>query len=161
VTFTIAPLWALISSLLLHIGFLFLFPRCTHPRIIFILFLSFWLIFFFLFIFYLRSIYIAYFRVSHPLSSLDTAEDPPSPSGPAALSSLLLYLLQLFRRRHTHHSDDEGSKLLRTSVNIYQTTRCNIPEDSHIQIRRRENLNLTKLCIIMVQVVHDRLLKLY
>jgi hypothetical protein len=27
-----------------------------------------------------------------------------------------------------------------TSVNIYQTTRHNIPEDSHLHIRRRENL---------------------
>jgi hypothetical protein len=27
-----------------------------------------------------------------------------------------------------------------TSVNIYQTTWCNIPEDSHFDTRRRENL---------------------
>jgi hypothetical protein len=27
-----------------------------------------------------------------------------------------------------------------TSVNFYQTTRLNIPEDSHLHIRRRENL---------------------
>jgi hypothetical protein len=27
-----------------------------------------------------------------------------------------------------------------TSINIYQTTRRNIPEDSHLFIRRRENL---------------------
>jgi hypothetical protein len=27
-----------------------------------------------------------------------------------------------------------------TSVNLYQTTRCNIPEDSHLHTRRRENL---------------------
>jgi hypothetical protein len=27
-----------------------------------------------------------------------------------------------------------------TSVNFYQTTRRNIPEDSHLHIRRRENL---------------------
>jgi hypothetical protein len=27
-----------------------------------------------------------------------------------------------------------------TSVNIYQTTRRNIPEDSHLHARRRENL---------------------
>jgi hypothetical protein len=27
-----------------------------------------------------------------------------------------------------------------TSVSIYHTTRCNIPEDIHLHIRRRENL---------------------
>jgi hypothetical protein len=27
-----------------------------------------------------------------------------------------------------------------TSVNLYQTTRCYIPEDSHLRTRRRENL---------------------
>jgi hypothetical protein len=27
-----------------------------------------------------------------------------------------------------------------TSVNIYQTTRCNIAKDSHLHARRRENL---------------------
>jgi hypothetical protein len=27
-----------------------------------------------------------------------------------------------------------------TSVNLYQTTRRNIPEDSHLHTRRRENL---------------------
>jgi hypothetical protein len=30
-----------------------------------------------------------------------------------------------------------------TSVNIYQTTLCNIPEDSHFHTRCHENLNLT------------------
>jgi hypothetical protein len=27
-----------------------------------------------------------------------------------------------------------------TSVNVYQTTRCNNPEDSHLHTRRRDNL---------------------
>jgi hypothetical protein len=27
-----------------------------------------------------------------------------------------------------------------TLVNFYQTTRCNIPEDSHLHTRRRENM---------------------
>jgi hypothetical protein len=27
-----------------------------------------------------------------------------------------------------------------TSVNVYQTTRCNIPEDRHLHTRRLENL---------------------
>jgi hypothetical protein len=32
-----------------------------------------------------------------------------------------------------------------TTVNFYQTTRCNIPEDSHLHTRRRENLKSHKL----------------
>jgi hypothetical protein len=32
-----------------------------------------------------------------------------------------------------------------TSVNFYQTTRRNNPEDSHLHIRRRENLKSHKL----------------
>jgi hypothetical protein len=31
---------------------------------------------------------------------------------------------------------DGGKKRLETTVYLYQTTRCNIPEDSHLQIRR-------------------------
>jgi hypothetical protein len=27
-----------------------------------------------------------------------------------------------------------------TSINMYQTTRCNVPEDSHLHTRRSENL---------------------
>jgi hypothetical protein len=27
-----------------------------------------------------------------------------------------------------------------TSVSVYQTTLCNIPEDNHLHVRRRENL---------------------
>jgi hypothetical protein len=34
----------------------------------------------------------------------------------------------------------EAVSTFETSVNFYQTTRCNIPEDSYINIRRRENL---------------------
>jgi hypothetical protein len=34
----------------------------------------------------------------------------------------------------------EAASSSETSVNIYQTTRRNIPEDSHIPARRRENL---------------------
>jgi hypothetical protein len=34
----------------------------------------------------------------------------------------------------------EAANTSETSVNIYQTTRCNIPEDSHLHSRRRENL---------------------
>jgi hypothetical protein len=34
----------------------------------------------------------------------------------------------------------ETARTSETSVNVYQTTRCNIPEDSHLHTRRRENL---------------------
>jgi hypothetical protein len=34
----------------------------------------------------------------------------------------------------------EAASTFETSVNSYQTTRCNNPEDSHLQTRRRENL---------------------
>jgi hypothetical protein len=35
----------------------------------------------------------------------------------------------------------EAASTSETSVNFYQTTRCNIPEDSRLHTRRRENLN--------------------
>jgi hypothetical protein len=38
-----------------------------------------------------------------------------------------------------------------TSVNFYQTTWRNIPEDSHVHTRRRENLKF-KLCNILGDV---------
>jgi hypothetical protein len=34
----------------------------------------------------------------------------------------------------------EAERTYETSLNIYQTTQCNIPEYSHIHTRRRENL---------------------
>jgi hypothetical protein len=34
----------------------------------------------------------------------------------------------------------EGASTFGTSANFYQTTRRNNPEDSHLHIRRRENL---------------------
>jgi hypothetical protein len=34
----------------------------------------------------------------------------------------------------------EAASISETSVNIYQTTRRNNPEDSHLHTRRRENL---------------------
>jgi hypothetical protein len=34
----------------------------------------------------------------------------------------------------------EAASTSKTLVNFYQTTRCNIPEDSHLHTRRRENL---------------------
>jgi transposase-like protein len=37
----------------------------------------------------------------------------------------------------------EAVSISETSVNFYQTTRRNIPEDSHFHIRRRENPKCT------------------
>jgi hypothetical protein len=34
----------------------------------------------------------------------------------------------------------EAARTSETSVNFYQTTRCNNPEDSHLHTHRRENL---------------------
>jgi hypothetical protein len=36
-------------------------------------------------------------------------------------------------------TEDGGSKTSEMSVNFYQTTRRNNPEDSHLHTRRREN----------------------
>jgi hypothetical protein len=33
----------------------------------------------------------------------------------------------------------ETERISETSVSFYQTTRCNMPEDSHFHTRRREN----------------------
>jgi hypothetical protein len=39
----------------------------------------------------------------------------------------------------------EAVSTSKTSVSLYQTTRRNIPEDSHLHTRRRENLKLHQL----------------
>jgi hypothetical protein len=36
--------------------------------------------------------------------------------------------------------ENKAIKLLQMSVNVYQTIRCNIPENSHFHSSRRENL---------------------
>jgi hypothetical protein len=38
----------------------------------------------------------------------------------------------------------EAASISETSVSFYQTTRCNIPKDSHLHNRRRENLKSHK-----------------
>jgi hypothetical protein len=35
---------------------------------------------------------------------------------------------------------DDGDSTSETSANFYETTWCNVPEDSHLYTRRRENL---------------------
>jgi hypothetical protein len=51
-----------------------------------------------------------------------------------------------------HHQGDEGSthrpdngkeRTSELSVNVYQTTGCNNPEESHLYTRRHENLKST------------------
>jgi hypothetical protein len=37
-----------------------------------------------------------------------------------------------------------------TSVNIYQTTQCNIPEDSHLHTRHYENLKSHQVCCTFI-----------
>jgi hypothetical protein len=39
-----------------------------------------------------------------------------------------------------------------TSVNIYQTTRHNIPDDSHLHSRRRENLKSHQHIILTISI---------
>jgi hypothetical protein len=41
----------------------------------------------------------------------------------------------------------EAASISETSVNFYQTTRRNNPEDSHLHIRRRENLKSHALLV--------------
>jgi hypothetical protein len=41
----------------------------------------------------------------------------------------------------------EALSTYETSVNFYQITRCNIPEDSHLYTRRSENLKSYLLSI--------------
>jgi hypothetical protein len=53
-------------------------------------------------------------------------------------------LVEVYRRFRgaccLHHQGDEVASTSETSVNLYQTTRRNNPEESHLHTRRRENL---------------------
>jgi hypothetical protein len=54
-----------------------------------------------------------------------------------------------------HYQNDEMMEAVRTSqktINFYQTTRRNIPEDSHIHTRRRENLKFHQDFIIYYSI---------
>jgi hypothetical protein len=44
----------------------------------------------------------------------------------------------------------EATNISETSVNFYQTTRRNNPEDSHLHARRRENLKSQTAILIVV-----------
>jgi hypothetical protein len=39
-----------------------------------------------------------------------------------------------------------------TKVNFYETTRRNIPVDSHLHTRRRENLTFTKVFVVVFRM---------
>jgi hypothetical protein len=39
----------------------------------------------------------------------------------------------------------KAARTSESSVNVYQTTWCSIPEDGHLYNRRRENLNLNRI----------------
>jgi hypothetical protein len=43
----------------------------------------------------------------------------------------------------------EAASTSETSVSFYQTTRCNIPEDSHLHTRRRENLKSHLVSVLL------------
>jgi hypothetical protein len=43
-----------------------------------------------------------------------------------------------------HYEGDEAVSTSETLINFYETTRCNIPEDSHHHTRSRENLKSHK-----------------
>jgi hypothetical protein len=56
----------------------------------------------------------------------------------------------------------EASNTSETSVNFYQTTRRNIPEDNHLRTRRRENLKsrlryvTSVVDTTLLQISHER-----
>jgi hypothetical protein len=50
----------------------------------------------------------------------------------------------------------EAASTSQTSVNSYQTTRRNIQEDSHLHIRRRENLKSHRIfSLFVIQLLYD------
>jgi hypothetical protein len=56
-----------------------------------------------------------------------------------------------------HHKTDAVSST-ETSVNIYQTTRCNVAEDSHLYTRRHENVKphqANKLLILLLLLLYQ------
>jgi hypothetical protein len=66
-----------------------------------------------------------------------------------------------------HHGNDrciialmmEVASTSKTSVNFYQTTRCNNPEDSHLHTRYYENLKSHKLQLTFyLQIVYNHIL---
>jgi hypothetical protein len=47
----------------------------------------------------------------------------------------------------------EATVTFETSLNFYQTTRHNNPEDSYPHTRRRQNLNLTFTVFILIAII--------
>jgi hypothetical protein len=48
--------------------------------------------------------------------------------------------IRIYTSQYGNENCMESISSFETSFNIYQTTRCNIPGDSHLHTRRRENL---------------------
>jgi hypothetical protein len=51
----------------------------------------------------------------------------------------------------------EAVSTSQTSANFYQTTRRNIPEDSHLHIRRRKKLKSHKHSLVVVRLLAQRI----
>jgi hypothetical protein len=49
----------------------------------------------------------------------------------------------------------EKASISETSVNFYKTTRRNVPEDSHLHIRRRENLKTQLKKFPVIHLTHS------
>jgi hypothetical protein len=53
-----------------------------------------------------------------------------------------------------HSDESEASGIFETSVNFYQTTQCNNPEDSRLYTLRRESLKHVRKVTWNVRAVH-------
>jgi hypothetical protein len=49
----------------------------------------------------------------------------------------------------------EAVSFSETSVFIYQTTRCNIPQDSHLHTRHRKNLKISRCKITLILLYEE------
>jgi hypothetical protein len=60
-------------------------------------------------------------------------------------------LSSICKRIHFHLShDDEAVSTSETSVNFYETTRRNIPEDNHVHTHHRANVSLTQIFMFAI-----------
>jgi hypothetical protein len=50
----------------------------------------------------------------------------------------------------------EAASTSKTSVNFYQTTRRNIPEDSHLHTHRRENRKYQQILDIIIVLYNEK-----
>jgi hypothetical protein len=66
--------------------------------------------------------------------------------GVATNSALQIY--RGFGGVYYHHNQGDAVNTSEISVNFYEITRRNIPEDSHLKTRRRENLKCHYICYV-------------